>query len=549
MSGIFYNTRKFNRNIGNWNVSNVTNMSGMFALAKTFNHDIGNWDVSKVTNMSRMFYHSIVFNQNIERWNVMNVTNMQHMFNHTKAFSQNIGIWNVSNVKNMSFMFDLSEKFNHDIGDWDVSNVTDMQYMFDGTLSFNQDIGRWDVSNVTNMQYMFYRAKVFDKNIGNWNVSKVESMLNMFVHALQFNQDIGRWDRSAARGTTADMFNGACRFDPTIQTGDTVHILIDSQYAVRSHRDDYSNMEDYQYNIEQVHGGRNGYEIHTHFMQSYPNFIKITEILNDYLFNDTSTVTFNNINKLIDEKTSPLNITNFISFVKKEDHLIDNWRVLSNYVSEILSLHSYKKNKDITGQFDYDKHRTAICKKIYLLRYSKHNHLLYKITLNGLLFILSDNFSIELQQSYCAAFIFACGSSYISGSENIRDNTYGLSCVTGIIERFTTTMKQLINDIGNNPEIGDIIRQIYLTDKIIATVESLDVLKWAKTHNTPIQKIYSDLDTNKVSREQYNANILTLFKKSNLPPNQISDVYYSSPSIINHLEYIPEFVIDYITSE
>ena len=41
--------------IGNWDVSNVTNMSGMFEGAKSFNQDISNWDVSNVTNMISMF--------------------------------------------------------------------------------------------------------------------------------------------------------------------------------------------------------------------------------------------------------------------------------------------------------------------------------------------------------------------------------------------------------------------------------------------------------------------------------------------------------------
>ena len=41
----------FNQDIGNWDVSNVTDMNSMFYRAKSFNQDIGNWDVSKVTEM------------------------------------------------------------------------------------------------------------------------------------------------------------------------------------------------------------------------------------------------------------------------------------------------------------------------------------------------------------------------------------------------------------------------------------------------------------------------------------------------------------------
>ena len=39
----------FNDNIGDWNVSSVTDMSDMMDDCSTFNADISNWDVSRVT--------------------------------------------------------------------------------------------------------------------------------------------------------------------------------------------------------------------------------------------------------------------------------------------------------------------------------------------------------------------------------------------------------------------------------------------------------------------------------------------------------------------
>jgi hypothetical protein len=42
----------FDQNIGNWNVSNVTNMNSMFSNASSFNQDIGSWDINQVTNFT-----------------------------------------------------------------------------------------------------------------------------------------------------------------------------------------------------------------------------------------------------------------------------------------------------------------------------------------------------------------------------------------------------------------------------------------------------------------------------------------------------------------
>ena len=81
---MFNGATSFNQPIGDWNVSNVTDMKLMFREADSFNQPIGDWDVSNVTNMRMVFgtssYRSenrIAFNQDIGNWDVSNVTNMR----------------------------------------------------------------------------------------------------------------------------------------------------------------------------------------------------------------------------------------------------------------------------------------------------------------------------------------------------------------------------------------------------------------------------------------------------------------------------------------
>ena len=56
---------KFNGNISDWNVAQVTDMRYMFYGASSFNSDLSKWNVAKVTDMSYMFYNARSFKQTL----------------------------------------------------------------------------------------------------------------------------------------------------------------------------------------------------------------------------------------------------------------------------------------------------------------------------------------------------------------------------------------------------------------------------------------------------------------------------------------------------
>ena len=188
MIGMFENAQAFNQNIGNWDVSSVTNMMSMLGSAynrMAFNQDISDWDVSSVTNMSYMFQSTEYFNQAIGKWDVSSVTNMSHMFRNARSFNQAIGKWDVSSVTNMKSMFSFATAFNQDIGDWDVSLVGDMKTMFQNAVAFNQDISRWDVRNInaTFMNSMFAGATAFNQNLGLWYIAVPDLVISPALEA------------------------------------------------------------------------------------------------------------------------------------------------------------------------------------------------------------------------------------------------------------------------------------------------------------------------------------------------------------------------------
>nr|VZK65255.1 hypothetical protein MF5292_00428 [Mycoplasma feriruminatoris]VZR75402.1 hypothetical protein MF5294_00430 [Mycoplasma feriruminatoris]VZR97652.1 hypothetical protein MF5293_00430 [Mycoplasma feriruminatoris] len=220
MSGMFLGTDKFNQDLDSWNVSSVKNMNQMFLNAKEFNGKIGSWNVENVTDMSSMFLNAIAFNQDLSNWKVDNVKNMNSMFLGATNFNQNLNQWNVENVTDISYMFKNAISFNENITSWKPKNVISMSNMFEGATKFDQDISKWEVSNVKNMQDMFKNAKTFNKNLADWDVSKVSNMHGMFELADKFNGDISKWDTKNVESMSS-MFKGATSFNKDISNWNT----------------------------------------------------------------------------------------------------------------------------------------------------------------------------------------------------------------------------------------------------------------------------------------------------------------------------------------
>ncbi|MCV3407756.1 BspA family leucine-rich repeat surface protein [Campylobacter lari] len=115
--------------------------------------------------------------------NVSNITDMSNLFNNSKRkdFS-GIEEWDVSNVTNMSDMFYCCANFNQSLEGWNVSNVTNMSNMFCGCVNFNQPLEEWDVSNVVYMDNMFYGCTNFNQSLEKWNMSNEASKHHMSKH-------------------------------------------------------------------------------------------------------------------------------------------------------------------------------------------------------------------------------------------------------------------------------------------------------------------------------------------------------------------------------
>ena len=115
--------------------------------------------------MSQLFEYSR-FNGDISNWAISNVTDMYGMFRDAKAFNQPLDNWKTYNVLFMDEMFCNAESFNQDINSWDISKVKDMGWMFNNAKNFDKPI-LWDLSKVETLIFIFYEAKAFQDKFNN----------------------------------------------------------------------------------------------------------------------------------------------------------------------------------------------------------------------------------------------------------------------------------------------------------------------------------------------------------------------------------------------
>lgn len=224
----FSGCSKFNGDLNNWDMINVTDLSYMFKSASVFNGDISSWDVDNVTNMMATFMHAYDFNQDLSGWNVGKVTNMGYMFYIARKFDSDVSAWDVSKVTNLGYTFGGAANFknggNLSLNSWQVHNVTSLHGTFQGCTLFNSNISNWNTSKVTSLAYTFRQASIFDQDISNWDVDSVTTFHATFSQASAFKGDsLGKWDVRSATDLRY-MFYYAFNFDADLSNWDVSNV-------------------------------------------------------------------------------------------------------------------------------------------------------------------------------------------------------------------------------------------------------------------------------------------------------------------------------------
>ena len=97
----------------------------MFAYSSAFNRELGEWDVSSVTDMNHMFNKASGYTgKGIANRDVSSVTDTGYMLYHTTNFkAADLSDWDVRNVETFAATFSFCQVFDGNMTGWGVSSA------------------------------------------------------------------------------------------------------------------------------------------------------------------------------------------------------------------------------------------------------------------------------------------------------------------------------------------------------------------------------------------------------------------------------------------
>lgn len=273
--------------IETWDTSLITDMSYLFQYfphSISFDKDISNWNVSNVKNFSFMFKNQSLFNQDLSKWDIsQGACFLTGMFSGCRSFKQNLSgnfsnnytTYNCNLFKNCrnGYILGTTKNENGDIfpsiNDYQKTRIIlksikegfnlrqakalaigyPKKYVFQlkkqlrdearcynfysrfgirsavaaltkdpiyGLLEYGP-IQFWDVSKVKNMSGLLAGYKDFDYDIRKWDVSNVKNFNCMFMNCKSFNRDISDWDIMNGIYETNYMFDGTKSFNKILK--------------------------------------------------------------------------------------------------------------------------------------------------------------------------------------------------------------------------------------------------------------------------------------------------------------------------------------------
>lgn len=218
--------------------TSTINFSGMFGDAKNLVEIIGleRFPMHRGNTLQQTFYNCKALKElNIGNWDVSNITNMQQAFGGcTSLTTLDLSNWNTSKVTTINSCFsNCSLLMDLDLRGWNTKALTNMNYAFSSCISLQEiNLSGWDTGSITNAENVFSDGVMNSVTLRDCSVNTVNFFINILpskpegskgsISTMLEKEDFSSVDTTMASSKFWDIVNrftvAKYIFDSTIET-------------------------------------------------------------------------------------------------------------------------------------------------------------------------------------------------------------------------------------------------------------------------------------------------------------------------------------------
>ncbi len=198
VTGVVLNSNNLIGNIGDIDLSGLTNLEALILDSNPISGDIGGLNLSGLTNLRQIFLQQSQIGGSIGGLNLSGLGNLESLNLRVNQIGGDIGGLNLSGLSNLEFIILDDNQIGGDIGGLNLSGLTNLRRIFLYQNQIGGDIGGLNLSGLSNLETINLHHNQIGGSIDGLNLTGLTNLQEIVLGNNQIGGDIGGLDLSGS---------------------------------------------------------------------------------------------------------------------------------------------------------------------------------------------------------------------------------------------------------------------------------------------------------------------------------------------------------------
>ncbi|MBN1123284.1 MAG: leucine-rich repeat domain-containing protein [Anaerolineae bacterium] len=198
VTGVVLNSNNLIGNIGDIDLSGLTNLEALILDSNPISGDIGGLNLSGLTNLRQIFLQQSQIGGSIGGLNLSGLGNLESLNLRVNQIGGDIGGLNLSGLSNLEFIILDDNQIGGDIGGLNLSGLTNLRRIFLYQNQIGGDIGGLNLSGLSNLETINLHHNQIGGDIGGLDLTGLGSLTELHLYQNQIGGSIGGLDLSGS---------------------------------------------------------------------------------------------------------------------------------------------------------------------------------------------------------------------------------------------------------------------------------------------------------------------------------------------------------------